>query len=100
MLPADHPLTEEAEIALPDLAEIPWVTHAWPLGMCSRPVLEACSAAGSTPHCRVECNDVDTAQGLLAAGLGIGVLPRLGLVRAHPDGRGTAVPSELSGSAG
>lgn len=85
VLPAGHPLTAESEVTLTDLAEIPWVTHEWPLGTCSRRVLEACSAAGFTPRYRVECNDVDTAMGLVAAGLGIGVMPRLGLVRPHPD---------------
>lgn len=85
VLPVGHPLGAESEVALTDLAEIPWVTHEWPLGTCSRRVLEACSAAGFTPQYRVECNDVDTAMGLVAAGLGIGVMPRLGLVRPHPD---------------
>lgn len=56
-----------------------------PDGDPSRRVLEACSAAGFTPQYRVECNDIDTAMGLVAAGLGIGVMPRLGLVHPHPD---------------
>lgn len=85
VLPGGHPLAAEPEVALTDLAGLPWVTHEWPLGACSRRVLEACSAAGFTPQYRVECNDVDTAMGLVAAGLGIGVMPRLGLVRPHPD---------------
>lgn len=83
VLPADHRLASQEAVAVADLAGEPWVTHEWPLGSCSEPLLRACAAHGFRPDICIECNDIDTAQGLIATGLGLGVMPRLGLAAPH-----------------
>ncbi len=85
VLPVDHPLAARPVLDLLDLADLPWVSHEWPLGPCSRHVKDACTVQGFTPTYKVECDEIITAQGLIAAGLGIGVMPRMGLATLHPD---------------
>jgi len=43
----------------------------------------ACAVAGFEPRILFEINDCQTAQGFVAAGLGIAVLPHLALVLPH-----------------
>jgi DNA-binding transcriptional LysR family regulator len=47
-------------------------------------MLEACAAAGFNPDFVVESDDYATAQGFVAAGLGVTLIPRLGLGQRHP----------------
>ncbi|WP_062204760.1 LysR family transcriptional regulator [Streptomyces sp. NBRC 109706] len=84
VLPADHPLATRRALELAELATEPWVASERP-GPCLDPLLDACAAAGFAPDFGVRSEDHMTAQGFVAAGLGIGVLPRLGLVNRHPD---------------
>jgi DNA-binding transcriptional LysR family regulator len=83
VLPAAHPLAAKPVLDLTDLAEEPWVASERP-GPCLDPLLEACAAAGFAPDFGVRSEDHVTAQGFVAAGLGLGVMPRLGLVNRHP----------------
>lgn len=83
VLPAGHGLAGREVLGLVDLAEEPWVGSE-PPGPCLEPVLEACAAAGFSPDFVVESEDYATAQGFVAAGLGIGLMPRMGLGNRHP----------------
>ncbi|MBA0053693.1 LysR family transcriptional regulator [Streptomyces sp. AJS327] len=84
VLPAGHPLADRREIALADLAAESWIASERP-GPCLDPLLDACAAAGFAPDFGVRSEDHVTAQGFVAAGLGVGVMPHLGLVNRHPD---------------
>ncbi|MEV7729744.1 LysR family transcriptional regulator [Streptomyces sp. NPDC087917] len=78
VLPVGHRLAAQDTIALVDLAQEQWVGSE-PAGPCLEPVLEACAAAGFSPDFVVRSEDYATARGFVAAGLGIGLMPRLGL---------------------
>ncbi|MYV50961.1 LysR family transcriptional regulator [Streptomyces sp. SID3212] len=78
VLPAGHRLADRDVLDLADLADEPWVGSE-PPGPCLEPVLTACAAAGFTPDFVVESGDYATAQGFVAAGLGIGLMPLLGV---------------------
>jgi DNA-binding transcriptional LysR family regulator len=83
VLPAGHPLAAKRVIELADLAGLPWISSE-PAGPCREVVVEACGSAGISPDFVVESRDYPTAQGFVAAGLGIALLPRLGLETRHP----------------
>ncbi len=77
-LPLDHRLAGEQRIGLADLASEPWVMRRGPSGMRSQ-VLELCAAAGFTPRIEHDVDDLPTVRGLVSAGLGVGVLPAMGM---------------------
>ncbi|MCM0673328.1 LysR family transcriptional regulator [Micromonospora phytophila] len=83
VLPTGHPLSVQRVIDLADLAGEPWVGSE-PPGPCLEPIIDACAAAGFTPDFVAKSEDYATAQGFVAAGLGISLIPRLGLSTRHP----------------
>ncbi|MCG3039736.1 LysR family transcriptional regulator [Streptomyces sp. S1A] len=83
VLPAGHPLAERKTVDLHELAGEQWVGSE-PPGPCLEPVTDACAAAGFSPGFVVGSEDYATAQGFVAAGLGIGLMPGLGLRVRHP----------------
>ncbi|EST34098.1 hypothetical protein N566_18860 [Streptomycetaceae bacterium MP113-05] len=83
VLPRGHRLASQRVIDLADLAGDPWISSEWPVGPCLGTVLDACGAAGFSPDVATECEDCATALGFVAAGLGISVIPRLGLGGRH-----------------
>ncbi|WP_212912742.1 LysR family transcriptional regulator [Streptomyces sp. TS71-3] len=83
VLPTAHPLAGKPTLNLNDLAGEQWVGSE-PPGPCLEPVLAGCAAAGFSPDFVVESEDYATAQGFVAAGLGVGLMPRLGLRNPHP----------------
>ncbi|MGK5440377.1 LysR family transcriptional regulator [Micromonospora sp. URMC 105] len=84
-LPTAHRLAGQEEVDLADLAEERWVDNDFARGWCRANLIEACTAAGFSPAFRVEAHDYPTALALVAAGIGLTVLPALGA--AHlPDG--------------
>ncbi|MFD3441728.1 LysR family transcriptional regulator [Streptomyces sp. NPDC058685] len=83
VLPKGHPLAARRVIDLADLAGERWIGSEWP-GPCLDVVLGACGAAGFTPDIVVQSEDYATAQGFVAAGLGVGLMPRIGLGNRHP----------------
>ncbi|MGW9197649.1 LysR family transcriptional regulator [Micromonospora chersina] len=83
VLPTGHPLAGRRMIDLADLAGEPWVGSE-PPGPCLEPVIDACAAAGFSPDFVATSEDYATAQGFVAAGLGISLIPRLGLSTRHP----------------
>lgn len=84
VLPTGHPLAGRRALDLTDLAAEPWITNEWPAGPCLDTLLAACAAAGFTPDLAVHADDHHTAQGFVAAGLGITLIPRLVLTARHP----------------
>ncbi len=84
VLPKGHRLAAKRVLDLTDLADEPWVGNEWPAGPCVEAMLDACAAAGFTPNFVVESEDYTTAQGFVAAGLGVTLIPHLGLGGRHP----------------
>lgn len=78
VLPRGHRLAVKRALNLADLAEEPWVRSERP-GPCLDAVLDACAAAGFSPNFVVESEDYATAQSFVAAGLGIALVPSMGL---------------------
>jgi DNA-binding transcriptional LysR family regulator len=83
-LPRDHPLAQEERLRLADLAQEPWVqtSHASP---CARHVVRSCHAAGFEPKVSFESDDYQTVQGLVAAGVGVALIPELALSVLRED---------------
>src|SRR4030088_1514800 len=65
-------------IRLRDLRDEAWVQppHSSP---CARHVVRSCHAAGFEPNVSFESDDYQTAQGLVAAGVGVALIPALAL---------------------
>jgi DNA-binding transcriptional LysR family regulator len=82
-LPAQHPLAAKPALTLADLREEDWVQTS-AASPCARHVVRSCLAAGFEPNATFETDDYETVQGLVAAGVGVAVIPRLALTRVHP----------------
>jgi DNA-binding transcriptional LysR family regulator len=82
-LPAEHPLAAKRALALADLRSQDWVQTS-ESSPCARHVVRSCLAAGFEPHVTFESDDYETVQGLVAAGVGVALIPRLALTRVHP----------------
>jgi DNA-binding transcriptional LysR family regulator len=83
VLPRGHRLAGRRLLELAELADEAWVGSEWP-GPCLDAQLDACAAAGFRPSFAVQSEDYATAQGFVAAGLGVSLVPRLGLGSRHP----------------
>jgi DNA-binding transcriptional LysR family regulator len=83
VLPRGHRLAGKRVLDLADLAEEPWVNSEGHAGPCAEIVRDACAAAGFTRRIVVEADDYWTSQGFVAAGLGVTLIPRLGLDTTH-----------------
>ncbi|MFE0026528.1 LysR family transcriptional regulator [Amycolatopsis sp. NPDC059021] len=84
VLPKAHPLTRKRVLDLTELADEPWIGIDGVPGICRNILLDACASAGFSPNFVVESEDYQTAQGFVAAGLGVGLIPDLGLGTPHP----------------
>jgi DNA-binding transcriptional LysR family regulator len=82
-LPAEHPLAAKPALTLADLREQNWVQTS-ASSPCARHVVRSCLAAGFEPNVTFESDDYETVQGLVAAGVGVALIPRLALTRVHP----------------
>jgi DNA-binding transcriptional LysR family regulator len=84
VLPEDHPLASKAKVRLKDLSDESWVqtTSSCPCGVI---VADQCRAAGFEPRVAFESDDYLTVQGLVAAGVGVAMIPSLGLAAYRPD---------------
>jgi molybdate transport repressor ModE-like protein len=81
VLPAGHRLARRRTVRLDDLAAEPWVLGGGPGCSDRATILRACHAAGFEPRVSVEfpTDDYNATQGMVAAGAGITLLPRLAL---------------------
>jgi DNA-binding transcriptional LysR family regulator len=84
VLARTHPLAGRRVIDLSELAEESFVGNEWPPGPCVQVVLDACAAAGFTPGFVVESESYACAQGFVAAGLGVSLVPLLGVEHRRP----------------
>jgi DNA-binding transcriptional LysR family regulator len=83
-MPADHPLAAKRSLTLGDLRDEQWVQTS-AASPCARHVVRSCLAAGFEPYVTFESDDYETIQGLVAAGVGVALIPRLALTRLHPE---------------
>jgi DNA-binding transcriptional LysR family regulator len=83
VLPAEHPLAGKPALTLADLSDQDWVQTS-ASSPCARHVVRSCLAAGFEPKVTFESDDYETVQGLVAAGVGVALIPRLALSRVHP----------------
>jgi DNA-binding transcriptional LysR family regulator len=81
-LHADHPLAGKRALRLADLRREDWVQTSEP-SPCARHVVRLCLAAGFEPNVTFESDDYETVQGLVAAGVGVALVPRLALTHVH-----------------
>jgi DNA-binding transcriptional LysR family regulator len=77
-LPKGHRLAKSERITLEDLAEDAWVQTS-EQSACARHVVRICRAAGFEPRVSFESDDYLTVQGLVAAGVGVALIPQLAL---------------------
>ncbi|MFI2611333.1 LysR family transcriptional regulator [Kitasatospora sp. NPDC018619] len=84
VLPRGHRLAARRVLEAAELADELWV-GAEPPGPCRDIVRAACEAVGFRPAVAVDSADYATAQGFVAAGLGVALVPELGLTQRHPE---------------
>ncbi|MEV6259565.1 LysR family transcriptional regulator [Streptomyces sp. NPDC051784] len=83
VLPLGHRLAGQGAVELHELSGEQWV-GCEPPGPCLEAVTESCAAAGFSPDFVIHSEDYATAQGFVAAGLGVSLMPGLGLRNRHP----------------
>ena len=83
LLPAGHDLAGKRSLSLSDLAEEQWVASTLDAG-CRQITERACEEAGYRPKVAFECDETLAIQALVAAGVGVSILPRLALSTIHP----------------
>lgn len=81
-LPAGHPLVDRKPLTLADLSPEDWIQTS-AASPCARHVVRSCLAAGFEPRVSFESDDYATVQGLVAAGVGVALIPRLALGAGH-----------------
>lgn len=83
LLPATHPLATKKEIQLADLRNEPFVL--FPDGfILNKVVVDACKSVGYTPIVSSEGEDMDALKGLVAAGMGVTLLPESAFYDSTP----------------
>jgi DNA-binding transcriptional LysR family regulator len=82
-LPAEHTLADKPALRLVDLSKEDWVQTS-AASPCARHVVRSCLRAGFEPNVTFESDDYETVQGLVAAGVGVALIPRLALTHVHP----------------
>ena len=80
-LPRDHRLAHRREVRLADLVDDPWIHGTQPGGLIQR----ACIAAGFEPRVVGRTDQTQISQSLVAAGLGVTMVPGLTRTRARAD---------------
>jgi DNA-binding transcriptional LysR family regulator len=83
-LPRTHPLAAKRSVRLGDLAGEAWVQTSVS-SPCARHVVRSCHAAGFEPNVAFESDDYQTVQGLVAAGVGVALIPELALSVVRDD---------------
>jgi DNA-binding transcriptional LysR family regulator len=82
VLPANHAFADKPALSLADLRAQQWVQTS-ASSPCARHVVRLCFAAGFEPNVTFESDDYETVQGLVAAGVGVALIPRLALTHVH-----------------
>ena len=83
LLPSSHPLAKQESINLSDLRNEKFVS--FPEGYVLHKVaLDACKSVGFTPNITSEGEDMDALKGLVAAGIGVTLLPDSSMYDSTP----------------
>nr|WP_245252355.1 LysR family transcriptional regulator [Paenibacillus sediminis] len=83
ILPPNHPLANEESIRLEQLKDDKFVMFS--SGYSLRPIVwQACLEAGFTPKIAFEGEETDAIRGLVAAGMGVSLLPEIALFQTNP----------------
>ena len=93
-LPGNHPLAAGQTVELAGLADESWIAGC---PLCRGHLLAACEAVGVTPRVELETDNAVAVLNLVAANLGVALLPQLALATA-PVPEGAAVRSTLPSS--
>ena len=83
-VPRDHPGARKQHVRLEDFADDIWIQNDT-RGPCGRLHLAACVGAGFEPKIAYQSDDYNVVQGLIAAGVGISLLPALSLTNVRED---------------
>jgi DNA-binding transcriptional LysR family regulator len=83
-LPREHRLAEKPRLRLAELQSEAWVQTS-SASPCARHVVRCCHAAGFEPTVSFESDDYQTVQGLVAAGVGVALIPELALSVLRED---------------
>ena len=92
VLPRGHELADKGTLKLADLSDESWIQTSAE-SPCARHVVRSCHEAGFSPSVSFESDDYQTVQGLVAAGVGVALIPELALAGARDD----VAVRELSG---
>ena len=85
-LPCDHPLASKARVRLEELAGESWIQGTTSVGCPDTAImLRHCLAAGFEPRIAFQSDDYHAIQGFIAAGVGVALIPDLGLVSRRDD---------------
>lgn len=96
LLPAGHGLAGRGgAVELAELAGEQWIAGC---PQCRGHLVELCAGAGFEPRIDFATDDYPAVVGLVAAGLGVAVLPRLALRSVRPDGVSTVPVRTASGA--
>jgi DNA-binding transcriptional LysR family regulator len=83
-LPAGHRLAIKPKLRLADLRDESWIQTSASTP-CARHVVRSCHKAGFEPTVSFESDDYQTVQGLVAAGVGVALIPALALSSVRDD---------------
>jgi len=83
-LPRAHALADKRRLRLEDLGGEAWVQTS-SSSPCALHVVRSCHAAGFEPNVAFESDDYQTVQGLVAAGVGVALIPELALSVVRED---------------
>lgn len=84
VLSAKHPLAGRKRLRLEELKDEAWVQTS-SSSPCARHVVRCCHAAGFEPAVSFQSDDYQTVQGLVAAGVGVALIPELALSAVRDD---------------
>jgi DNA-binding transcriptional LysR family regulator len=84
-LPRDHPLAAKPRVRLKDVAEETWIQESGAHSWCGSFHEAVCTNAGFQPKVGFRSDDYNVVQGLIAAGVGISLLPGLALTNVRED---------------
>ena len=84
-LPRDHPVARKQRVRLADVADETWVQESGAHSWCGGFHEAACIAAGFQPKVGFQSDDYNVVQGLIAAGVGVSLLPGLALTNVRED---------------
>ncbi|OAB32865.1 LysR family transcriptional regulator [Paenibacillus glacialis] len=83
ILPPNHALAQEESITLDQLSADKFILFS--KGYSLRPIVwQACLEAGFTPQIAFEGEETDTIRGLVAAGMGVSLLPEMAFFQSNP----------------